>query len=282
VTGWQVVNVRCLAGGAHPLDDRYGVADDFAWVIDGATDLTGAILFAEAAGNASWLATQLDQAFSRFAVSGMTGPELIRRAIAQVSLVASLEGVDEIDDFPVAVGVVARISKPAEVELTLIGDCIAAIEETTDSGTQLRLVTDSAWPALPVSDAHQPAPQHKEPGAPVTAVTPVEALQRMVAARRRYNREGGRWVLRREPAAADHAFVSVHSSVPGSRVLLMSDGAERLLHKPGFTFAELFDRSFKDPDTLIAELRAFEETQVGDRWHVRHDDVTLLALRLPD
>ncbi len=149
MTGWEVVNARCVAGGAHPLDDRFGVAGDFAWVIDGATDLSHDVLFAEAEGNASWLAAQLDSAFSRFAVSGMTGPELVRRAIAQVSLVASLEGVDEIEDFPVAVGVVARISAPAEVELTLIGDCIAAVEETTEAGVELRPVTDPAWPALP-------------------------------------------------------------------------------------------------------------------------------------
>jgi hypothetical protein len=102
----------------------------------------------------------------------------------------------------------------------------------------------------------------------------------MVAARRRYNGGGNRWVIRREPEAADHAFVATYATSPGSRVLLMSDGAERLLHKPGFTFAELFDRSFDDPDALIAELRAFEDQQAG-RWHVPHDDATLLALRLP-
>lgn len=280
MTGWEVVNARCLAGGAHPLDDRFGVAGDFAWVIDGATDLTNDVLFAEAEGNASWLAAQLDQAFSRFAVTGMNGPELIRRVIAQVSLVASLEGVDEIDDFPVAVGAVARISGPAEVELTLIGDCIAAVEEQSDTGTALRLVTDPAWPALPVAGTDEPAPPTEEPHDPAARDAPAEVLPRMVAARRRYNGGGGRWVIRREPEAADHAFVSAHVSSPGGRVLLMSDGAERLLHKPGFTFGELFDRSFDDPDDLIAELRGFEDQQ-ADRWHVHHDDVTLLALRLP-
>ncbi len=88
-------------------------------------------------------------------------------------------------------------------------------------------------------------------------------------------------MIRREPEAADQAFVSVHALVPGARVLLMSDGAERLLHKPGYTFADLFDRAFDDPDALIAEVRQFEDEQ-ADRWLVRHDDVTLLALRLPD
>jgi hypothetical protein len=276
-----VVSARCVAGGEHPLDDRYGIAGDFAWVIDGATDLTKDVLFAESAGNASWLAGQLDQAFSRFAVSGMTGPALVRRAIAQVSLVASLEGVDEIADFPVAVGVVARISGPGELELTLIGDCIAAVEETTATGTTLCLVTDPAWPALPVESPDQPASPRRAAAQPAAGDSPAAALQRMVAARRRYNGGGGRWVMRREPEAADHAFVSRHAVSPGDRVLLMSDGAERLLHKPGFTFAALFDRAFDDPDALVADLRGFEEQQAPDRWHVRHDDVTLLALRLP-
>lgn len=282
MTGWEVVNARCVAGGAHPLDDRFGVVGDFAWVIDGATDLSHDVLFAEAEGNASWLAAQLDAAFSRFAVSGMTGQELVRRAIAQVSLVASLEGVDEIEDFPVAVGVVARISAPAEVELTLIGDCIAAVEETTKAGEDVRPVTDPAWPALPGTHSERPGPPPaQQTAAPMSALAQNERLARSVAARRRYNGGGGRWVIRREPEAADHAFVSVHSLVAGARVLLMSDGAERLLHKPGCTFAELFDRAFDEPDALIAEVREFEEGQ-ADRWLVRHDDVTLLALRLPD
>jgi hypothetical protein len=282
VTGWEVVSARCVAGGGHPLDDRFGVAGDFAWVIDGATDLTHDVLFAEAAGNASWLAAQLDKAFSRFAVSGMTGPELIRRAIAQVSLVASLEGVDEIEDFPVAVGVVARITASADVELTLIGDCIAAVEQRTDEEVaEVRPVTDPAWPALPATIPGPPAPPPARRSPSSANRSPDQQVGKMVAARRRYNGAGGRWVLRREPEAADHVFVSVHPSPPGSRVLLMSDGAERLLHKPGFTFVELFDRAFDDPDALIAELRDFEDKQAPDRWHVRHDDVTLLALRLP-
>ncbi len=177
---------------------------------------------------------------------------------------------------------VARIAAPAEVELTLIGDCIAAVEERTHTGVELRSVTDPAWPALPAAAPDEPAPPGAQPRkAPSTPETPEEHLARMVAARRRYNTGGGRWVMRREPEAADHAFVSIHSSRPGSRVLLMSDGAERLLHKPGFTFTELFNRAFDDPDALIAELRGYEDEQAHDRWHVRHDDVTLLALRLP-
>lgn len=281
MSGWEVHKARCVAGGAHPLDDRYGVAGNFAWVIDGATDLTSDVLFAEAAGNASWLADQLDRAFSRFAVSGVTGPELLRRAIAQVSLVASLEGVDEIEDFPVAVGVLARISNPGGIELTLIGDCIAAVEETTDTGTELRLVTDPAWPALPVIAPDEPARSGPEALRPTAHGTAADLQGRMVAARRRYNTAAGRWVIRREPEAADHAFVSVYPATPGARILLMSDGGERLLHKPGFTFVELFERSFDDPDALIDELRAFEDEQTLGRWHVRHDDVTLLALRVP-
>jgi hypothetical protein len=211
----------------------------------------------------------------------MTGPELIRRVIAHVSLVASLEGVDEVADFPVAVAVVARISKPGEIELTMIGDCIAAVEEGTGTKRTLRLVTDPAWPALPVVSPHQPASPRPEQTRSAAGDAPADVLERMVAARRRYNGGGGRWVIRREPEAAEHAFVSRHPATPGGRVLLMSDGAERLLHKPGFTFAELFERSFDDPDALITDLRDFENEQAPERWHVRHDDVTLLALRLP-
>ena len=275
---------RCIPGGAHPLDDRFGVEGDFAWVIDGATDLTHDVLFAEAEGNASWLAGQLDHAFRRFAVGGITGRELLRRAIAQVSLVASLEGIGKVEDFPVAVGVIARLSPPTEVEFTLIGDCIAAIEETSGSGSEVRQVTDPAWPALPTPSTRrptQPATGHPVAERSTPADDPrSDELQRMVTARRRYNGGGGRWVLRREPEAAEHAFVSVHVASPGDRVLLMSDGAERLLHKPGFAFPELFERSFDDPDGLITDLRDFEDEQ-PDRWYVRHDDVTLLALRVP-
>ena len=52
---WNVATVHCSAGGAHALDDRWGVVGGLAWVLDGATDLSQDVLFPGAQSNASWL-----------------------------------------------------------------------------------------------------------------------------------------------------------------------------------------------------------------------------------
>lgn len=262
---WSVQHALCVAGGAHALDDRYGVAGRFAWVIDGATDLFTPLLFEGAEGNASWLAEQLGAAMSALAAEAPDGRELLRQAVREVDAIATGLGVQEVLDYPVAVAVVAEAVGPGEVEITVIGDSFAVVEGA--GGPAAEPVTDPAWPALPapVLEVDLPTIDREAPG----------RRERMVEGRRRFNGGGGRWVLRREAEALDHAHVQ--RVVTTGRVLLVSDGAERLLHAPGWDVSRLFGGCFGDPGTVLTQIRAFEDTH-PDAWYVPHDDVTLLAL----
>ena len=275
---WQVERVHCSAGGSHPLDDRWGVAGDLAWVIDGATDISHELLFPGSDGNASWLADQVSRSLAARDGAG-SAVDRLAAAIARVDALATAAGVEERLDFPTAVGVLAVPVASVEsgggpgVEFTVIGDCLAAVEIVRGSEVTLELITDPAWaPGAPNAASSDP---------PWSSLSPDELLLTMQAGRRRRNTPEGRWIIRREPAAAEHAHVQVVGQTTG-RVVLFSDGAERALRRPGFTLRDLFTAAFEDPDTFVAELHAWEDTEPPQlpRWWTPHDDVTTVALTI--
>jgi hypothetical protein len=275
---WTLSAAHCSAGGAHALDDRWGVAGGLAWVLDGATDLNRDVLFPGAQSNASWLAERVSQALAAGDSSGSAADRLAA-AIAAADAEATALGVDEVVGFPTAVGILAE---PLEarvhgegpgVDFTVIGDCGAAVEVVRDGRVVVELISDPAWaPGAPNAAAGGP---------PWSTLSRAELDEKLRASRRRRNTPEGRWIIRREPAAAAHAHREIVESTTG-RVVLFSDGAERALRRPGFDAAALMAAAFDDPDGFVAELRAWEDTSPPEipTWWTSHDDVTILALTI--
>lgn len=267
---WNVAAVHCSAGGAHALDDRWGVSGGLAWVLDGATDLSQDVLFPGAQSNASWLAERVSRALSMGAAEGSAADRLAA-AIAAADADATALGVDEVVGFPTAVGILASPVAGSGVEFTVIGDCGAVVEVVRDGVVDVELITDPAWaPGAPNAAAG---------GLPWSTLSAEELDEKMLASRRRRNTPAGRWIIRREPEAAVHAHRETVRSTTG-RVVLFSDGAERALRRPGFDAPALLAAAFDDPDGFVTELRAWEDTAPAEipSWWTPHDDVTILAL----
>lgn len=275
---WNVATVHCSAGGAHALDDRWGVVGGLAWVLDGATDLSQDVLFPGAQSNASWLAERVSRALSAGAATGSAADRLAG-AIAAADGEATALGVDEVVGFPTVVGILAEpveasvVGERPGIEFTVIGDCGAVVEVVRGGLVSVELITDPAWaPGAPNASA----------GGPPWSTLSAEALnEKVLASRRRRNTPEGRWIIRREPEAAAHAHrETVHSTT--GRVVLISDGAERALRRPGFDAAALLAAAFDDPDGFVADLRAWEDTAPTEipTWWTPHDDVTMLALTI--
>jgi hypothetical protein len=276
MVAWNVVAVHCSAGGAHALDDRWGVAGGLAWVLDGATDLSADVLFPEAQSNASWLAERVSRALAAGSGDSATrasAADRLAAAIAAADAEATALGVDEVVGFPTAVGILAVPVGAEAVEFTVIGDCGAAVEVVRDGRVAVQLVSDPAWaPGAPNAAAGGP---------PWSTLSRAELNEKLVASRRRRNTPEGRWIIRREPEAAAHAHRETVASTTG-RVVLFSDGAERALRRAGFDAAALLAAAFDDPDGFVAELRAWEDTSPPEipNWWTTHDDVTMLALTI--
>lgn len=276
---WSVASVHCSAGGAHALDDRWGVADGLAWVLDGATDLCADVLFPGAQSNASWLAGQVSRALSASVGGDGSAADRLAAAIAAADAEATALGVHEVVGFPTAVGILASpvdastVGEPAGVEFTVIGDCGAVVEVVRDGVVGVQLIADPAWaPGAPNASAGGP---------PWSTLSADELNEKLVAIRRRRNTSAGRWIIRREPEAAAHAHRETVRSTTG-RVVLFSDGAERALRRPGFDATALLAAAFDDPDGFVADLRAWENTAPAEipGWWSLHDDVTILALTI--
>lgn len=276
---WSVAAVHCSAGGAHALDDRWGVAGGLAWVLDGATDLSGDVLFPGAQSNASWLAERVSRALSLGAVAG-SATDRLAAAIAAADAEATDLGVAEVIGFPTAVGILASpvdgsggVGELAGIEFTVIGDCGAVVEVVRDGVVGVELITDPAWaPGAPNAAAGGP---------PWSTLSAEELNEKLQASRRRRNTPEGRWIILREPEAATYAHrQTVHSTT--GRVVLFSDGAERALRRAGFDATALLAAAFDDPDGFVADLRAWEDTAPAEipSWWTPHDDVTILALTL--
>lgn len=278
MANWNVVAVHCSAGGAHALDDRWGVAGGLAWVLDGATDLTAEVLFPDAQSNASWLAERVSRALGA-GDGSRSAADRLGDAIAAADAEATALGVEEVIGFPTAVGILAAPvdgsvgdERPG-IEFTVIGDCCAVVEVVRDGVVGVQLITDPAWaPGAPNASAGGP---------PWSTLSADELNEKMLAGRRRRNTPAGRWIIRREPEAAAHAHVETVESTTG-RVVLCSDGAERALRRPGFDAAALLAAAFEDPDGFVADLRAWEDTAPSEipSWWTPHDDVTILALTI--
>jgi len=276
---WSVAAVHCSAGGAHALDDRWGVTGGLAWVLDGATDLTADVLFPGAQSNASWLAERVSRALRVGTDDGRSAADRLADAIAAADVEATALGVDEVVGFPTAVGILASPvdsgvgGGPPSVEFTVIGDCGAVVEVVRDGVVGVELISDPAWaPGAPNASAGGP---------PWSTLSADELNAKVLASRRRRNTPEGRWIIRREPEAAVHAHVhTVHSTT--GRVVLFSDGAERALRRPGFDAAALLAAAFDDPDGFVADLRAWEDTAPAEipSWWTPHDDVTILTLTI--
>lgn len=252
-----------------------------AWVLDGATGVARREYVPDGPTDAAWLARTLNEEMTALESSAYAARRYFERVIDRVAaryhaLVPDYKTLPR-HARPSAAVVWLR-ANPGWIEFRHQGDCVAAIE-------QGREVT-----CLGVIDRTGSDDKLKELIAARLAAGPsdrklLDAMGDELRRRRdRLNRPSGYWMLgidRRAAVAMDYA---IFKALPGTRVLLCSDGYWRLVdHFHRYDAAGLLRASFeRGPDALLDELRALEAADPDCLAFPRikpTDDATALTLR---
>jgi serine/threonine protein phosphatase PrpC len=260
-----------IAGDAAKAnDDRAGLANAHAWVIDGATDLGDPGLLGNR-GGAAWIAGEADRAF---AAAGEDTIEAICRSVF-ATVAARYEETRTRDpegwELPSASFLAVRAAANV-LDCAWLGDCAALLIR---DGAVTRL-----GPEVDVRDKETDLAKsvaHHGLGKP--RVAPVLAVLRTARARPE------RKVLGVDPSGADRIYYASQPCLAGDDLVLMSDGFAAIMDSYGLLDAETLAPLLGSEGLhgIAARLRAAEvEDAACLRWprFKQGDDATALWVRV--
>jgi hypothetical protein len=261
----QIASVTLPGEGSN--EDRCGIRNHLAWVIDGATPLSENRIAPDYPTDAVWMVERLTDGILRRAKSSTSLADLLADVIAEVALAARNEWVETPEIPPSAAVGIIRMGTETMEYLVLADISVVyqedekVIEITDERPDELNFLAASKLRNLleegvPHSDA-------------MIQVRPLLLRHR----RESMNVNGGYWVAALDPEAASHALVGEVPRPP--QILIASDGFAR-----GPKLFELWDWSvpLNNPNSLealAAEIRAAELKDEGcrnfPRWNVIDD-----------
>ncbi|MDG3438997.1 protein phosphatase 2C domain-containing protein [Nitrospirillum amazonense] len=264
--------VRALisdAGSTSANEDVAGHCGGWAWVIDGATGVSGATI--EGLSDAAWFARQVDGALRRRIPDGDGLPTdtVLRQVVedcAQGYAQATARTPRARHERPsAAFALLRRLGE--RLEMTTLGDCQIIHR---DAGGQARLFGTSAIPVF--EERTLAAARLALAEAP--DLSPTGLWERVVGQlrtnRQFMNVDGGYWVLSTDTAALAHVD---RATIPvgNGPVALASDGFLRLIDMFGQATAEDFlgwDDQAK-ADAALRDLRRIEAMDDPHHGHLR-------------
>ncbi|MEA1672653.1 protein phosphatase 2C domain-containing protein [Nitrospirillum sp. BR 11163] len=277
--------VRALisdAGGTSANEDVAGHCGDWAWVIDGATGVSGATI--GGLSDAAWFARQVDGALRRRVPDGggLSTDTVLRQVVedcAQGYAQATAGTPRARQERPsAAFALLRRLGD--RLEMTTLGDC--QIIHRGEDG-QARVFGASAIPAF--EERTLAAARRALDEAP--ELTPADLWERVVGQlrtnRRSMNVDGGYWVLSTDTDALAHVD---RATIPvnGGPAALASDGFLRLIDMFGRATAADFlglDDQAK-AESALRDLRRVEAADDPHHGHLRlkrSDDASFILVR---
>jgi len=238
-------------------EDIAGATTRAAWVLDGATGLAERELVPEGPTDAAWLAGALSQEMTAIDPTGRAVRNyfaaVIERVAARYRTLVPDHAALPPYALPSAAGVWLR-EDGSGFEIAYQGDCVAVVEQAGAVhcfGTIDRTGSDETLKEMVAA---------RQASGPVEGKLLVAMGDELRRRRSRLNQPGGYWMLGIDPRAAAAMAVERFGAVPGTRVLLCSDGYWRLVdHFHRYDAAGLLRASFEHgPDALLDELRAAE------------------------
>ncbi|TWB24403.1 protein phosphatase 2C-like protein [Nitrospirillum amazonense] len=278
----QVCALISDAGGTAPNEDAAGHHGDWAWVIDGATGVSGATI--DGLSDAAWFARAVDQALRRILPdSGHLPTDAVLRRVVEDCAQAFTQATRDVprarhERPSAAFALLRRLGE--RLEMTTLGDC--QIIHRAEDG-QACIFGASSIPVFEERTLRAARQALEE----TPDLTPAGLWNRVVdqlrANRRCMNVDGGYWVLSTDTAALAHVD---RATIPadGGPVALCSDGFLRLIDLFGRRapedFLALEDQA--EAEAALRELRHIEATDDPHHGHLRlkrSDDASFILVR---
>ena len=280
----KIIDQISIASGAVN-DDRVGAAGTLAWAIDGATDVLAEPLMpggSDAAGIAAVADEELSRVGQSFAGSldGLVA-QLTEAAARRFAAERSRAPIDPHEQ-PSAAALIVRLDG-LDVDYVSLADCqclALSLDGTTTALGHDPEVTQGDRRAIEVMQTFRATA-----GSATWREARAHLWPRIRAARGRLNTPEGYGVLSVIPPPTKFMRTGRTRVVPGTRLLLATDGFMRLTDLfARYSWDELFDLACRDGlATLVDELRQME-TADGDCLHVPrtkpHDDASAILIEV--
>ncbi|TWB34058.1 protein phosphatase 2C domain-containing protein [Nitrospirillum pindoramense] len=278
----QVCALISEAGGTSANEDAAGHHGDWAWVIDGATGISGAAI--TGLSDAAWFSRQVDQALRRHAADsdGLSTDTVLRRVVEDVAqaFIGATEGRPRArhERPSAAFALLRRIDD--RLEMTTLGDC-GIIHRDRDGRAGVFGSSN-----IPVFEARTLQAARRALEA-TPDLTPSELWNQVVgqvrANRQSMNTTDGYWVLSTDTEALAHVDRQV-VPLDNGPVALATDGFLRLIDLFGRATASdfLYLDDQARAETALRDLRRIEAADDPHHGHLRlkrSDDASLIVVR---
>lgn len=281
---FNILDLVSVASGAVN-DDRVGAAGSLAWAIDGATDVLAEPLM-PGGSDAAWIAAVADEELHRLG-AGFAGPldALVQSLTeAAASRFAGERRRPPIDahEQPSAAALIVRLDG-LDVDYVSLADCQCLARAPGEAATALGLDPEVAHGDRRAIEVMQTF--RATAGNATWREARAHLWPRIRAARGRLNTPEGYGVLSVIPPPAKFMRLGRTHVVPGTRLLLATDGFMRLTDLFGrYGWDELIELAGRNGlANLVDELRQME-TADGDCLHVPrtkpHDDASAILIEV--
>lgn len=263
-------------GDGRVNEDHVAVQSSAAWILDGATPVLEDAEYTPGESDAAWYVDRLSHHLAGAIAGDGSLPRATREAIdavrSEYERFADLRRVDAAAE-PSATGAIVHWNGGG-LEYLVLGDCSL----TVSRDGEVSHVTDGRLAA-------EEEPILEDLGELITdgkqlADARDAVWDRVQALRRRANAPDGYWAFGLEPTVTDHAATGTIAADPGDRLLLSTDGFDRLVTTFdaydywGDLVGTIEDRGLEWTLDHLRELESKDPQARSATRFKRHDDAT--------
>lgn len=282
---FDIKDTLCVGGSPiKPCEDAIGYGENYCFVIDGASGLSGINIINEQS-DAAWFARKVKEKLCQYLDNNDNTPtkailtSIIKEINATYHRIALDKGLQPPTDSPSA-GIVLFRKVEDEIEFFGLGDCTGVVELIDGTVSVLK---DTRLCALDGAVLSRMAALHQQNGIPVLEAR--EACNDMLLANRnKRNKDNGYWILDLSGVGIEHALIKTWPTDTVKTIFACSDGFAQLSDTfnmyPDYT--ALFDAARQSTlaalcDRLFAAQEADSECNAYPRFKLRDDTSCLWA-----
>ncbi|MFC4171770.1 hypothetical protein ACFOYU_06840 [Microvirga sp. GCM10011540] len=265
--------------GSRINEDEAGLHGSYAWIIDGATGLSGGRLTAGAT-DAAWLARTIGQKLGGVASSADVGEvfDWLETGVRDAFAEEAVQTADSEGHGPSACLGLLRVCARANGKILLEGGFLGDVVALVSSANGVVRWTDERAKPFERRTLAALAPGGHEPGQ-----IPEAVRRQILENREQLNRPEGYWVVHPTRPWAGRELRFETEAAPDEPIVLATDGFMRLVDVFGaYSDASLHARlAAGEGEDLMQELRELERSDPKAGVYPRvkiHDDATVLVI----